>query len=437
ANIMVDTQGRVKVADFGLMKVANDGGDFTQSSLAVGTPDFVAPESLIAGMPVDGRADLYAVGVTLYQMLTGHVPRGAWRPASVMAPGVDPRFDQIIVKAMQLSRDERHGSAMELRAHLDSLLMPAAPAPDAQRHSNAPTTVKSKTRMMTGMGMAAVLAAGAFLMMSGHDTRAPGGNVAKPMTSLSPAPMLALKEGYTNTLGMKFLPIEGTDVMFCIHETRHQDYAAYSADTPGVDGRWMNQNNDGFTLTENTEQHPVTKVGWEDAQKFCQWLGKKEGKTYRLPTDREWSIAVGIGRQEIWEKDTTPVTVIRPQKVFPWGLKWPPPKSAGNYSDASRQAKAPMDSASYIDSYDDGYPTTAPVMSYMPNTVGLYDMGGNVCEWCEDWYDATKQDRVVRGGDWKSYKRDDLYSSYRDHYAPVHINHNRGFRVVLLVESGG
>jgi serine/threonine protein kinase len=109
-------QGRVKVADFGLAKAANENSGFTQSNMAVGTPDFVAPEALIAGMPVDGRADLYAVGVMTYQMLTGNVPRGAWHPASVMVPGVDPRFDQIIVKAMQQNRDARHSSATELRA---------------------------------------------------------------------------------------------------------------------------------------------------------------------------------------------------------------------------------------------------------------------------------------------------------------------------------
>ncbi|MEZ5386824.1 MAG: serine/threonine-protein kinase [Prosthecobacter sp.] len=136
ANIMVDMEGRVKVADFGLAKAVDAQTGFTQSNMAVGTPDFVAPEALIPGMPVDGRADLYAVGVMLYQMLTGNIPRGAWQPASVMAPGTDPRFDQIIVKAMAYDREQRHHSATELRQHLDSILMPAVPAPDLQRYSS-------------------------------------------------------------------------------------------------------------------------------------------------------------------------------------------------------------------------------------------------------------------------------------------------------------
>ena len=137
ANIMVDTQGRVKVADFGLAKSVTESSGFTQSNMAVGTPDFVAPEAFIPGLPMDGRADLYAVGVMVYQMLTGNVPRGAWHPPSMLLPGeVDPRFDQIVIKAMQQNRDARHSSAMEMRAHLDSLLMPMAPAPDLQRYSS-------------------------------------------------------------------------------------------------------------------------------------------------------------------------------------------------------------------------------------------------------------------------------------------------------------
>ncbi len=202
ANIMVDTQGRVKVADFGLAKAVDAQTGFTQSNMAVGTPDFVAPEALIPGMPVDTRADLYAVGVMLYQMLTGQIPRGAWQPASVVVPGIDARFDQIILKAMQYDRESRHSSATELRQHLDTLLMPAVPAPDLQRYSSAgmakvstepqdgrsvrqnaapgaalapkpralastPTSppAKSKTPLFIGIGVAAVIGIGAFVML--------------------------------------------------------------------------------------------------------------------------------------------------------------------------------------------------------------------------------------------------------------------------------
>jgi len=218
ANIMVDTQGRVKVADFGLAKMANDDSGFTQSNMAVGTPDFVAPEALIPGMPVDGRADLYAVGVMLYQMLTGNIPRGAWHPASVVVPGIDLRFDAIISKAMQMDRETRHSSATELRQHLDTLLMPAVPAPDLQRYSSAGMaklaapqgmtiaragaaaampdgrakvtpvpSPKSRTPLFIVIGAAAVIGLGGFVMFGGEKPTP----VFKPqtLTALPTAPI--------------------------------------------------------------------------------------------------------------------------------------------------------------------------------------------------------------------------------------------------------
>ncbi|HCN29877.1 MAG TPA: serine/threonine protein kinase, partial [Verrucomicrobiales bacterium] len=67
---MIDADGQVKVADFGLAKItAQDSGGLTKSSVAMGTPDFIAPEAMLAGALVDQRADIYAVGVMLYQML--------------------------------------------------------------------------------------------------------------------------------------------------------------------------------------------------------------------------------------------------------------------------------------------------------------------------------------------------------------------------------
>jgi hypothetical protein len=264
-----------------------------------------------------------------------------------------------------------------------------------------------------------------------------GGPSALPGSALpiNPAATLALKDGFTNSLGMKFLPVKGTDVLFCIHEVRYKDYAAYAAESPGIAGSWKDQTCDGYAPTENKEQHPVIKVSWEDAQKFCAWLSKKEGKTYRLPTDQEWSYAVGIGRDEKWKKDTTPATVTKSQTDFPWGDKWPPPKGSGNYSDDSRKAKAPTPTAQYLENYDDGFPTTAPVMSFKPNKLGLYDLGGNAWEWCEDWYSNENKERVLRGGSWSNLERGNLLSSTRTRNTPTDRYSSAGFRCVLVVSS--
>ncbi|MFN0077074.1 MAG: formylglycine-generating enzyme family protein [Prosthecobacter sp.] len=270
-------------------------------------------------------------------------------------------------------------------------------------------------------------------------TGEPPQNGLKSGTTLAPAAVLAAKDGITNALGMKFLPVKGTDVLFCIHEVRYSDYAAYAAEAQGVDGTWKDQSADGFTPTENKEQHPVMRVSWEDAQKFCAWLSQKEGKTYRLPTDEEWSTVVGLGRAEKRPKGTTPAMLSGKENTeFLWGGDFPPKikDKAGNYSDASRKAKAPTGTAQYLEDYDDGFPTTAPVMSFKPNKLGLYDMGGNVWEWCEDWFDAAQKDRVLRGGSWYYGVRGPLLSSGRHRSVPGSRYDYGGFRCVLVVSGG-
>jgi len=111
-------------------------------------------------------------------------------------------------------------------------------------------------------------------------------------------------KAFTNTLGMVFKSVPGTEVQFCIWETRVKDYAVFAAANAGVNGSWKQP---GF---KQADTHPVVRVSWNDAQAFCAWLTKKElaegkikaGQKYRLPTDAEWSVAVGLGK----EKGNTP-----------------------------------------------------------------------------------------------------------------------------------
>ncbi len=122
ANILLNREGKVKIADFGLAKGIEPGATgLTRSNVTMGTPDFIAPEALIEGMTVDHRSDIYSVGVMLYNMLTGEIPRGAFKMPSVKT-GSDPRFDAIIQKAVQAEREDRYQTTQELRRDLDVIL---------------------------------------------------------------------------------------------------------------------------------------------------------------------------------------------------------------------------------------------------------------------------------------------------------------------------
>ena len=225
-----------------------------------------------------------------------------------------------------------------------------------------------------------------------------------------------------NTLGMPFVPVSGTDVQFCIWETRVKDYAAYAAANAEVDASWKSPE------STQADTHPVVKVNWEDANAFCEWLTKKElaegkikgGQKYRLPTDAEWSVAVGLGQ----EKGNTPREKSQGIKdVYPWGKEWPPAVGAGNYFKSLKV---------------DNFEYTSPVGSFAANKLGLQDMGGNVSDLCEDWYDpAAKAYRVLRGASWEYSNPDLLLSSGRFSSTPDDRFGDTGFRCVLVGGSGG
>jgi serine/threonine protein kinase len=134
ANIMITREGQAKVADFGPATLTGPEEvqtKLTMTHMAMGTPDHVAPEVPEAGVEVDHRADLYTVGVMLYEMLTGKVPRGAWKAASTQVPGLDPRYDDLIEKAMDADREDRYQQASEIGATLYEIatsgFLPARP----------------------------------------------------------------------------------------------------------------------------------------------------------------------------------------------------------------------------------------------------------------------------------------------------------------------
>jgi formylglycine-generating enzyme required for sulfatase activity len=182
--------------------------------------------------------------------------------------------------------------------------------------------------------------------------------------------------------------------------------------------------------------HPVVNVNWDDAAAFCRWLTEKEraagklsaGQEFRLPTDAEWSWAVGLPA----ESGATPEAKNeKVGNVYPWGTGYPPPAGSGNYSGegdgwyANRPVK--------IDGYTDGVRFTAKVGSYTANRLGMYDMGGNVWEWCSDWYNAERKSRTIRGASFNQSNPGMLLSSQHGRKSPSLREFNLGFRCVVTV----
>ncbi len=431
------------MADFGLAKlVGQANNELTLSDTAMGSPAFASPEALTDGASVDHRADIYAVGVMLYQMLTGSIPRGAFEMPSQIVPGLDPRLDAIVAKAMQPDRERRYASALEMRRDLDQVVAGAfSQAPTAA--AGSPATLSSSTSG-TRHGRAyrlAALAAGLVVLMGGgwwmmHGPR----SGTLPRAAESQLDATTKERPFVNSLGMQFVPVPivggpngGQRLLFSVWETRVQDYEVFAKETQR---EWPKRN------FEEGPTHPAVMVSWDDAQAFCAWLTEREHKAgrlrpterYRLPTDHEWSCAVGLGDRESAaqrpnEKDG------KIADVFPWGATWPPPVGAGNYAGEEFQPALESGNYSYIKGvltgYRDGYVETAPVGSFTASSLGLLDLSGNAWEWCEDWFNATETDRVLRGASWLDRDRRRLLSSHRFHYSPDSHIHNFGFRCVL------
>jgi formylglycine-generating enzyme required for sulfatase activity len=251
---------------------------------------------------------------------------------------------------------------------------------------------------------------------------------------------------YVNSLGMKFVPVPGTRVLFSIWETRVKDFEAFveatKYDVPGemyavddnrewaVGRTWKDP---GFA---QTGEHPVCGVSLHDATAFCEWLTERERKagritskqSYRLPSDEEWSVAVGLEK----ESGSTPEERNGKVKgVYPWGTKVPPPSGAGNYAGSEARTGGWMSDWVTIDGYRDGYARTSPVGSFEANGYGIYDLGGNVREWCQDWWNAEKKFRVSRGASWVLSFPGDLLSSRRFFNSPENRADTVGFRCGL------
>jgi len=211
------------------------------------------------------------------------------------------------------------------------------------------------------------------------------------------------------------------------HEVTVRQYAAFLKETVRRgDAGWsssscpLKRNGASYVLSGTTFgqswEQPMVEVSWEGAQAFCRWLNRKTGATIRLPTEAEWEYACRAGTS-----------------------------SAFCYGNDLDSSMASFDGDSHNGGGGKGVDRvkTMPVGQFKPNAWGLYDMHGNVWEWCEDWYgryravatmhpaaQTSGSGRVVRGGSWNN-NGNNCRSAYRNTLDPELTVYDIGLRVVL------
>jgi eukaryotic-like serine/threonine-protein kinase len=411
ANLMLDANGTVKLLDLGLAMLPFQDADF--SGMILGTPAFIAPEQAVDVNAVDERTDIYGLAGTLYFLLTGQAPhRSESRHSFANASGSDglrkarsdcPRaLDALFRRMIAKDPKGRPASMREVVAELDHLERP--------RHR-----IGWRGLIAAGVALAASVLV-AFTLWSAGGTSGEqkkaeiAQEVAEPKKGAKPAiDMVRIAAGKFWMGGSDSDPrakpaekprrevkINRAFFLGKTEVTQGQYEEVIGSNPSAFSAKGANK---GRVKELDTSKHPVESVSWLDAVRFCNRLSERHelktyykidgevvtirgGDGYRLPTEAEWEYACRAGTTTAWY----------------FGEKIADLKDHAWFADNSGDR-------------------THPVAQKKPNPWGLYDMYGNVPEWCWDRYDpsyyaympasdppgsGTGRLRVFRGDGWNS-----------------------------------
>ncbi len=212
---------------------------------------------------------------------------------------------------------------------------------------------------------------------------------------------------------MVFVWIESLGIWVGKYEVTNGQYGRYH---PEHDSREFH----GYRLNERNQ--PAVLVSWEDARNFCSWLTRRfgdqisAGYAFRLPHEDEWRQFAACGDD----------------REFPWGDQWPPPDD-WNYrgEKGARPVFRLFGAKDFIAGHQNDYIVSCPVDRSGSNEWSLYGVGGNVWEWCGDWFDTNRVSRVMRGASWSNYRKHVLAITNRVAAPPTGKTEMVGFRVVI------
>jgi len=423
-NILFTTDGVAKITDWGIGKFMASAGK-SQTIGIKGTLDYCAPEQYNKRQygKVDWQTDIFQVGAMFYEMLTGENPFAGedfadcmgkvlmFEPESPSALNRDvpEGMDEVILKAIAKKKEDRWDSGAVMLNELKRVISgKVSRGPKCSECGNFIDSSNRKLRCKdcrkyfceTCEGWIDKVAA-----YRGYKTK-----VGFPLCEDCYDEALESRKKQidahikkhekpkkrSNSIGMKFVPIPGKNYYMGKYTVTQKEWKAVMGSTP-----WK-----GKSYIKEGDDYPATYISWNDCQQFVKKLNSKEGRNrYRLPMEEEWEHACRAG-------STT-------KYCFGDDVG-----RLGDYAWYDKNANEDEWESPHAD-----HEGPQRVGQKKPNKWGLYDMHGNVWEWCQDWYDDEREFRVIRGGCWLD---DAGYceSSYRHWYGPDPRCYYLGVRLV-------